>query len=106
MTAGDKIRELRKKNGHTLKELGMKIGLTYGALGKIERGEINATVDNLKKIADIYDVTVSYFIEDDIPQELKDVGVKWLAFAKDMENKNLTPEEIRAAVELIEKLRK
>lgn len=105
LTAGDKIRELRKKHGHTLKELGVKIGLTYGALGKIERGEINPTVDNLKKISDVYDVPVSYFL-DEIPQELKELDVKWIAFAKELQDKRLTPEEIRAAVELIEKLRK
>ncbi len=58
---GIKIRELRKKSGDSQKELGHKIGYSYGGLAKIERGERKPSIDLLNKIARVYDVPITHW---------------------------------------------
>lgn len=40
--------------------LGKRCGIGQTTIGRIRRGEVNATVDNLKAIADAFGVTVGY----------------------------------------------
>lgn len=103
---GFKIREIREKNNDTREELAKKLKISESALGKYERGERNIKPILLEKVAEIYDVPFSSLFGDevDMPRELKELGVEWITFAKEMNEKNLTPEEIKATLELLEKL--
>lgn len=103
---GVKIRELREKNNDTLEELANKLNMTYSSLGKYERGERKITPELLEVIANIYDVKLSYFYGEEYepPEELKKIGAEWVAFAKEMEEKKLTPEEIKAVIQVWKKL--
>lgn len=105
---GKKIRELRVKNGHTLEQLGSKLNFNYSNLSKIEREVRTPSVELLKEIAEIYDVPLSYFFgkEQEIPEELKKVGVEWVTFAEEMEERNITPEEIKAILDIVKKVNK
>jgi transcriptional regulator with XRE-family HTH domain len=55
---GRAIRELRRKQGKTLKELAPQAGVTWGTLGVIERGEANPTWGTVSGIADALDVSL------------------------------------------------
>lgn len=103
---GNKIRELRKKNGDSLEELGKKINFNYSNLSKIERGERSPSVELLEQIAKLYDVSVSYFFGDEgkLPKELEERGAKWIAFGEKMEQRELTPEQIEATLEFLDKM--
>lgn len=103
---GSKIRELREKNGDTLEELAAKMNLTFSALGKYERGERKITAEFLEEIAKIYDVPLSYFFgeEKEVDEELKKIDFKWIAFSKQMEERNITPEELEALLNLYKKI--
>lgn len=103
---GVRIRELRDKKKDTLEDLARKLNMTASALGKYERGERRITPELLEKIASIYDIPVSYFYGEELPDELKKFGEGWVTFAKDMQDKKLTPEQIRSLVEMLEKLGK
>jgi transcriptional regulator with XRE-family HTH domain len=106
-TTGEKIRKLRERNGDTLEELGNKIGMSWGGLSKIERGTVEAKDKHLRKIAEVYDIEAfEYFFDELAPEELKGLGVQWISFAKELKEKELTRDEILAAVEIIEKFRK
>ena len=49
---GKRIREFRKQAGYTLDSFAERVDLASGKyLGKIERGEVNATLGTLEKIA-------------------------------------------------------
>jgi transcriptional regulator with XRE-family HTH domain len=100
------IRDLRIRNGDTIETLAKKLKITESALGKYERGERKVKPDFLLQVASVYNVRSSYFFgeEGEIPEELKEVGVEWIAFAKEMKQKNLTPEQIKATLELLETL--
>jgi transcriptional regulator with XRE-family HTH domain len=103
-----KIREIRTKNGHTLEELGEKLNLNPSNLSKIERGIRKPQIELVEQIANIYNVPLSYFFGEtaEAPEELKKLGAEWVAFAEEMEDREITPEEIRAILEVLNKVNK
>lgn len=103
---GKYIREIREKNGDTREETAKKLNISESALGKYERGERKIRPDLLEKLAGLYDVPLSSLFgeEGELPKELKDKGAKWISFINEAEEKQLTPEQIMAAVEFIEKM--
>ncbi|MBY6037583.1 helix-turn-helix domain-containing protein [Fictibacillus nanhaiensis] len=60
-----KIRELRKKKGDTIKELADKIQYDYSNLSKIERGLLTPSIKLLSKIANIYEVKLTYLLDNE-----------------------------------------
>lgn len=49
---GNRISELRRLNGLTVRELADKCGVTYQNISKIENGRYSVGIDVLSKIAD------------------------------------------------------
>ncbi len=58
---GEKVRELRLKQGLSQEELGDKAKLHRTYIGMIERGEKNITLENIEKIAKALGFPVSKF---------------------------------------------
>ena len=104
---GSLIRKLRKANNDSLQDLGKKLGYSFGALGKIERGEVKPSIDLLRRIASIYDEHVSYFIgeKQQIPKEIEEKGVEWLSFINEMEKRDLSPDEIKEIITFIYRIK-
>ena len=63
---------LRKKNGMTQLELAEALNYTDKAVSKWERAESLPDVVILKRIADLFGVTVDYLLSDEHPAELAD----------------------------------
>ncbi|WP_369405466.1 helix-turn-helix domain-containing protein [Aneurinibacillus tyrosinisolvens] len=61
----NRIKELRKKNGHTLKELAAKINYDYSNLSKVERGIYRPSLELIQKISDVYCVDIKTFFEEE-----------------------------------------
>lgn len=59
---GNKIYSLRKKKGLTLKQLGEMINRSESFMSYIEKGERKLEVEDLKKIADIFEVDYQYLL--------------------------------------------
>lgn len=67
---GERIKKLRKQHKHTLQDLGDKLNFNYSNLSKIERGERKPSLDLLEQIADLYNVSVSFILDEELtPQE-------------------------------------
>lgn len=105
---GNRIRELRENKKDTLEDLAKKLNMSWSTLGKYERGERRITPELLEQIAKVYDTPISYFYGEvqELPKELKKYGDGWVSFAKEMKEKKLTPEQIKAVVEMLEKMGK
>jgi len=58
---GDRVRTLRKGKGLSQEDLGEKADLHYTYIGAVERGEKNASLDTLNKIAAGLEVEVAEF---------------------------------------------
>jgi transcriptional regulator with XRE-family HTH domain len=110
-----RIKELRKKHGDTLKDLAKKLNYDYSNLSKIERGLYDPSLELLRKIADIYNVDMTYFFSEDnsyTPEETNFMGE--LDICRDellkkynlvLDGKKLSKTELEFVIEIIRKLR-
>jgi transcriptional regulator with XRE-family HTH domain len=60
-----RLRELRKKAGMNMRELGAVIGVTESAISYYERGKREPTFESVCKLARYFGVTVDYLMEAD-----------------------------------------
>ncbi|RWS40193.1 XRE family transcriptional regulator [Bacillus mycoides] len=112
-----KIKELRKKNGDTLKSLAQKLNYDYSNLSKIERGIYTPSLTLLKKIANIYDVDMWYLLSDedeekkekdeneflqDLDMDLKELSIKYNIT---LDGKSITEDEMEFIIHIIRQLR-
>lgn len=86
---GIKLKELRKLNAMTLKDLAKETNMSVGYLSQIERNISSPTINVLFTLSRALDVNISYFFdlitEDNIPQEqyiVRGHQRKKLSFAK------------------------
>ncbi|WP_027415135.1 helix-turn-helix domain-containing protein [Aneurinibacillus terranovensis] len=63
-----KIKDLRKKNDMTLKDLSEKTGLSVSFLSQVERGSTSLAITSLKKIADAFKVPITEFFDNESNQ--------------------------------------
>lgn len=61
---GEYIRKLRLENGYTLTQLGAFLGIDSGALSKIETGKKIIDQKTLPKLAEIFDLDLSFLKEE------------------------------------------
>lgn len=61
---GLKIKSMRFERDLTLKDLSKKTNLSVSFLSQIERGSSSLAITSLKKIADAFNVQMSYFFEE------------------------------------------
>ena len=79
--------------------------------------DINEPNDEIKiKIADFFNITLDYLLgrtdseelavieNEEIPQELREIGVEYLEVNKELKEKGFTPEKIRALIKTITEL--
>lgn len=59
---GMRLRELRYESGETIAEVADEIGISYTQLGQYESGVRRPSVAGVKKLADFYNVDISYLI--------------------------------------------
>ena len=65
---GDEIRKLRKARGRSLEDLAQAIGRSISFVSQVERGRANASIADLKGIAQQLDVPLGWFFtHDNVP---------------------------------------
>jgi transcriptional regulator with XRE-family HTH domain len=103
---GKKLKLLRKEKKWSQREVAEKIDVNFTYISKIENGRI-PSLTILKKLADLYGVSVPSLFgeEQDVPEELKEVGVEWISFGKEMKQANLSPEDVKRYVEVVKSLK-
>ena len=63
MSLAKTLAKLRKEANLTQSELGEKLNITAQAISKWEKGTSEPDISTLRKLADIYDVSISYIID-------------------------------------------
>jgi len=61
---GDRIAYLRKAKGISQTDLAKSISASREAIGKYERNEAMPSVETAKKIADVFEVTLDYLVDE------------------------------------------
>jgi transcriptional regulator with XRE-family HTH domain len=64
MTIGNKIVKLRKERGWSQKHLAKKIGTSGPIIGRYERDEMIPSVEVAKKLANAFEITMDYLVDD------------------------------------------
>ena len=58
----NRIKELRLQASLTQADLAQKIGLNQTAVGKYERGELEPSLETLKKLSSVFECSIDYLI--------------------------------------------
>ena len=62
----EKIKNLRTSKGLSQAELAEKIELSHGHITRLETGKFNPSIEVLKKIADLFDVTTDFLLNENV----------------------------------------
>jgi len=60
---GKKVKEIRLKKGYSQEEIAFRCGLHRTYISDIERGGRNVSVENIKKIADAFNIDPSELLK-------------------------------------------
>ena len=71
---GETVRKLRLAQGLTQEKLAKACHFSQGVITKLERGRTMPSVDNMMRIAEVLEVSVSVLLEKDV-QEKEDIQV-------------------------------
>jgi len=63
VNVGSRIREFRKAKNLSMESLAAELEIDYRQLGRIERGEINITIQSLNKISDVLRIPIGDFLD-------------------------------------------
>lgn len=69
---GSKIKELRKRKGLSLRELGEEINMNYSHLSRLENGQKIPSLETIELLADYFGVKASHFLDEAESDELTD----------------------------------
>ena len=68
MKLGEKILELRKKNGFSQEQLGEKINVTRQTISNWELGETSPNPEQLKLLSKVLNVSIDELLDNDIKE--------------------------------------
>lgn len=97
-TIGANVRALRKARGLTQEELGEKAEMSYKALGEIERGIVNPSLNSLLKIANALQVQIAELFMGDRLVILRETEISEVNIALDALNRVLSTARRREAL--------
>ncbi len=102
---GNRIRELRKSRGLTMKQLGEKLGLAESTISQYETGKRQPDNETLLELGEIFDVTVGYILgaEKEQPHVPEDIGPNKQKILNSVPD--LTEAEAALLLERIEKIK-
>ncbi|CCO11612.2 helix-turn-helix family protein [Carnobacterium maltaromaticum LMA28] len=95
MRTGERIKNTRKKQGLTQKQLADKVHLTAQVISNIERSYTTASSDDLARIADVLNTTPNYLLGKEensnnyyelTNKDEKDIAERLQVMIKDLEN--------------------
>ena len=90
----NRLKELRKENNLTLKELGQKVGMATNTISRYETGKREPKLETWNKLAEYFNVPTSYLMgTDDLKFSTKKEAIDFIH--KIMKAQNIKPEDIQ-----------
>lgn len=115
---GNRIKQLRKENNLTQNQFASLFGLYDSTISQYENGKREPEYDTVIKIANKFNVSIDWLLgrveskdlvileTNNLPEQLRDIGVEYLMLAKEMEDKEIPPEDVRKIIDAINALKK
>ncbi|HVB10406.1 MAG TPA: helix-turn-helix transcriptional regulator [Bacillota bacterium] len=99
MDLGRRLREVRKSRRMSLYDVERRTGRHFSTIGKYERGERRPSVQTLRELADVYQVSLSDLLGEDAPPARAADG-------KDLQGlialaRRMSPEQVAALTDLL-----
>lgn len=113
-----RLKELRIENDMTQKELGSKLNILDRTIGYYEANKRFPSEEILNEIANIFNVSTDYLLGrtdkkdatilegDEVPKELRDVGISYMEIDKIAKEQGFTPDDIKEILETIGRISK
>ena len=106
----NRLRELRQEIGITMKEVAESLHIPYTTYVNYEKGVREPNSEMLIKLADFYDCTIDYLLgkSEDNKSSTMDSALDriYLNLAKEAQEKGIDPDDIRLAIETINRIKK
>lgn len=102
---GQKIKQLRKENKMTLKDLGSRLGVSESYIHHMENGNRKISIELLQSVADVFNEDISYFFETKEVQLTEEEQVL-ISYKKELESEGITVNDIKEWVEIARNIRK
>lgn len=106
MQINEKILQLRKQAGWSQEELGRRIGANKTHISRLEKGRYMPSVRVLKALADVFEVTTDFLIDDNLDEFDPHGSLPERLAERVKQLEALVPEERKAVETLIEALSK
>ena len=74
MKLHEKIKHLRKEQGWSQGEMSEKLGIHGGHVSRLENGKYQPSVEVLKKLANVFEVSVDYLLNES--EELEEIQIE------------------------------
>lgn len=115
MSFGTRLKKLREENHWNLEKVADALNVSIATVSNYERNFRKPDIDTINKLADIFQVTTDYLLgrtqikdavlleNDDLPVELKEIGIEYLEVNKELKKKGLTPDDILDIIQALEK---
>ena len=91
----NRIRELRKKKGITMKALGEAIGVAESTISLYETEKRMPDTDTLKQLAHYFNVSIDVLLGESAPVTVSDADIKFALFGGDKEITDEQFEEVK-----------
>ncbi|MCT4606643.1 MAG: helix-turn-helix transcriptional regulator [Marinisporobacter sp.] len=113
----ERLKKLRKSKKLLQSDMAQKLEISQSAYSHYEKGIRIPDAITLNKLADIFDCTTDYLLGrteseelailegEELPKELRDIGIEYLKVNKIAKEKGFTPEDIREILETIDKIK-
>lgn len=69
MKFNEKIVVLRRRNGFSQDDLADKVGVSRQSVSKWELGECEPNIEKIKSLAQVFNVTINYLLDDDLDND-------------------------------------
>jgi transcriptional regulator with XRE-family HTH domain len=71
MSTGEKIKALRKEKKWSQDDLSKAIGVHSKHISRYENNKVTPSPETLRKMADVFDVSTDYLLQDNVPRDEK-----------------------------------
>lgn len=103
---GAKIKDLRLRKGLTQQEVADRIGgLSRNYISQMESGKRKISIEFLQKMAEIFNVDITYFFEKDEQVSLSEEEKAWVLDLREMERQGISPDDVRKWVKMAREIR-
>lgn len=102
----DRFVQLLQEKGITAYRVSKDTGVTQTTLSDWKTGRATPKTATLQKIADYFDVSLDWIVgNSDTRQKSNGLNDIYFSFAKQAQNDGIAPEDIKLAIEMIQKLK-